>query len=43
MIWKIIIGFYIAIFIWLGYELYKAPLYPDDYDAEIPDENKEEH
>jgi len=38
MIWKILLGLYIIGVIYLVYEMYNAPVMPDDYD--LSDEEK---
>ena len=36
MIWYILGSLYIIGMIWLAYEAYNAPLYPEDYDKDRP-------
>ena len=36
MWWKILIGIYVVGAIWLIYEAWSAPTYPDDYDKDYP-------
>ena len=36
MWWKILIGIYVVGMIWLAWEAYNAPKYPDDYDKDYP-------
>ena len=31
---QILIGLYVLGMIWLGYEAYNAPTYPDEYDSD---------
>jgi len=33
---KMVIGFYVVGMIWIAYEAYNAPTYPDDYDKDRP-------
>jgi len=36
MIWKILGILYIIGMVWLAYEAWNAPTYPDDYDKDHP-------
>ena len=39
--WTLLV-FFIVAFIWIAYEIYHAPLMPDDFDVDFTDEDIDE-